>query len=280
MISRFLCLSFFGSLMLSAYPPAPPTTTFGKVRGTFGFGISDGLTDLLFLADDKEVSRVTISETGAFGVNYRLTLPIDLNPAKGVYRLAAVTPNSSIIYSFAAERNGKRIPISKVETIGSDDPLEAGKVRKINFVLGEDTDGDGLPDDWERFQAGVLGAFEGDPLDLFSATGDYDKDGLSDRDEYIAGTFALLFEDGLNFKVSKVFVSRRTELSFLAIDGKSYRIESTSDFDKWTPVEFSLPEDPVNTTFVFTPKNTDNQFVIAEPAAGGDARVFYRLLVD
>jgi len=68
MIARFLSMTLLGSQLLLAYPPAPPTTTFGKVRGTFGFGISDGLTDLLLLADDREVSRTTISETGAFGV--------------------------------------------------------------------------------------------------------------------------------------------------------------------------------------------------------------------
>lgn len=279
MIARFLSIAFFGSQVLSAYPPAPPTTTFGKVRGTFGYGISDGLTDLLLLADDREVSRTTISETGAFSENYRLTLPIDLNPAKGVYRLAAVTPKTSVIYSFAAEKNGKRIPISEVETVGSNDPLTAGKVRKINFVLGADTDGDGLPDDWERFQAGLLGGFEGNPLDLFSATGDYDGDGLSDVGEYIAGTFALIFEDGLNFEVTKVYESGRADLRFLAIGGKTYRIESTSDFKTWTPVVFSLPNDPVSTTSIFKSDDTNFQMVMAEPGPTGP-KIFYRLQVD
>jgi len=279
MIARLLCLFVICSQFLRAFPPAPSATLHGKVRGTFGFGITDGLTDLLLLANGEEVSRVTISETGVFGENYRLTLPIDLNPAKGAYRIAAITPSSGVAYSFAAERNGVRIPISKVETVEVDPTPAAATIKKINFVLGEDSDGDGLPDDWERFQAGLLGPIEGDPLDLFSADGDYDKDGLSDRGEYIAGTFALLFEDGLNFRINKVRADRRTELSFLAIDGKSYRIESTTDFKTWTPVEFTLSDDFVNPQSVFTADNTLEQSVLAEPAAEG-AKVIYRLLVD
>ena len=189
-----------------AYPPAPPSTIFGKVRGEFGFGLTDGQTSLLLLADGAEVARASISESGAFGENYRLTLPVDLNPAKGVYRTAALDPNASVIYSFAAERNGKRLVVSKVEAMSADPTPESGAVKQINFILGED------------FQAGLLGNVEGDPLDVFTATGDRDGDGLSDRGEYIAGTFALLFEDGLNFSVVKVDKNRRAELSFLAID--------------------------------------------------------------
>jgi hypothetical protein len=276
---RFLLFSLFVSQSGFAYPPAPPSTIFGKIRGEFGFGLTDGQTSLLLLADGVEVARASISESGAFGENYRLTLPVDLNPAKGVYRTAALDPNASVIYSFAAERNGTRQVVSKVESVTADPAPESGAVKQINFILGEDTDGDGLPDDWERFQAGLLGNVEGNPLDVFTATGDRDGDGLSDRGEYVAGTFALLFEDGLNFRVNKVDANRRADLSFLAIDGKSYRIESSSDFKIWSPVEFSLSDDPFETFFVYRSEEVEEIVVVAEPAETTE-KVIYRLVVD
>ena len=279
MIARFLSLITLSLSTAWAYPPAPPSTIFGKVRGEFGFGLTDGQTSLLLLADGVEFARTPISESGAFGENYRLTLPVDLNPAKGVYRTAALDPNASVIYSFAAERNGTRLVVSKVEAVTADPAPESGAVKEINFILGEDTDGDGLPDAWERFQAGLLGNVEGNPLDVFTASGDRDRDGLSDRDEYVAGTFAMLFEDGLNFRVDKVDANRRADLSFLAIDGKSYRIESSRDLKTWSPVEFSLSDDPFETFFVYRSDDVENLVVVAEPAETTE-KVVYRLFVD
>lgn len=103
--------------------------------------------------------------------------------------------------------------------------------------------------------------------------------GLSDRGEYIAGTFALLFEDGLNFSVVKVDENRRAELTFLAIDGKSYRIESSGDLKTWVPVAFSLPNAPGNPSFIYRAAEVQEMVVIAEPAETTE-KVIYRLIVD
>jgi len=99
----------------------------------------------------RKVARAPISESGAFGENYRLTLPVDLNPAKGACRTAALDPSSDVTYRFAAERSGTRLLVSKVESVSAAPAPESGAVKQINFILGEDSDGDGLPDDWERF---------------------------------------------------------------------------------------------------------------------------------
>ena len=279
MIARLLFCFLFVCIQASlAFPPTPPTTFHGKIRGEFGYVLTDGKTELLLLADGKEVARTRVSDSGAFGDNYQLTLPLDLDPANGVYRIAAVTPDPAVVYSFAAERDGVRLPVTEMEAGKSDSTPESGEIKQINFTLGEDLDGDGLPDAWEKHQASLLKDFEGDALDLFSAEGDRDSDGLSDHDEYIAGTFALLFEDGLNFDVVEVLENRSAELRFLAVDGKSYRIESSADFKNWKPVEFAFPTKPDATVSIYHADDTRERTVHTVPTE--ESNLFYRLRVD
>lgn len=53
-------------------------------------------------------------------------------------------------------------------------------VNTTSIAAGADTDGDGIPDAWERLRASGLG--------LMNATSDNDNDGISDKDEYAADT--------------------------------------------------------------------------------------------
>ena len=71
----FILIFLFGGLPVFGYPPAPPATIYGKVRGKFGFSPADGVNKLVLLADGEVVASAVLSEVGKFGKNYRMTLP-------------------------------------------------------------------------------------------------------------------------------------------------------------------------------------------------------------
>ncbi len=273
-----LAMLLSGRHTVTAFPPAPHTTFYGLVRGTFGFALDDGQTDLLLLADGEEIARTAIRDTGDFNENFRLEVPVDLAPSRGVYRLGTISGDTAIEYMLVAERNGTRIPVTNIsqpeeETIT---PQSAGAIR-LDLILAEDSDGDGLPDDWERFQ---VRAADGDPmsnlLDFLSRDGDYDGDELSDWEEYVAGTFALLNSDHLHFRLLEVGEETAT-LTFLAVDGKSYRIQSSDDAKNWDTLPFETVEDVPKILSVFRADDTRMESVRVSATL---VRKFFQLQVN
>jgi hypothetical protein len=92
----------------------------------------------------------------------------------------------------------------------------------------EDTDGDGLPDAWERRFFGGLGA---------GALDDPDGDGISNRDEFLGGTEPL--NKASATRIVRVHMeSSDVCLFFTSVTGKAYRIECADEMTsgKWTTV--------------------------------------------
>ena len=95
-----------------------------------------------------------------------------------------------------------------------------------------DTDGDGIPDEWEL-------THNFDPADPVDAAQDRDNDGVSNLDEYFAGTDPLDMETILNITFVTVQGSPRTaSVSFVAQAAKTYTVlrRDSVDHDAWIPV--------------------------------------------
>jgi hypothetical protein len=281
---RILPLAIFLSLLSAtahAFPPAPPTTLYGMVRGEFGFSLDDGETALVLLADGVEIARATINDLGLFDENYRLTLPIDLDPDVGTYRDGTVTEDPSVVYVIVAERGDLRIPVAEINAAVDTFVPKVGGLFRMDFTLGADTDKDGLPDVWELFQiASVRGAQLGvDPLSFLSREGNFDGDELTDWAEYVAGTFALLNEDSLSFEIVEIAADGRTSIEFLAVDGKSYRIEASVDAKTWAPIELETSGETPQTVSAFR-ANRSQMETIHVIHSLPIQRTFYRLLAN
>lgn len=112
---------------------------------------------------------------------------------------------------------------------------DAPKLELEGVLVGdEDTDADGLPDDWERFRFGHLNS---------TATDDPDGDGLGNAAEYGAGTDPLEATDGLRVTGFGRTPEGRIWLEFPVAASRGYAVESRADPGVWTelPGQLSFP---------------------------------------
>ena len=226
-----------------AFPPAPSFTYHGTVRDGFGQSIPSGADAyLVVLRGTTVISQAPIGDQFHVGENYRLQLPLDLDPASA-YSATALSPSQQI--SFQVRFPSRTVPISSISTAATIIGSPAGVLR-LDLTTGADGDNDGLPDDWEYDQLDLAGIGFSDPrygLNAFSRDGDFNRNGLSDYDEYIAGTFAALNGSGLGLKVTHVDSDGFTHLELKASFGKHYRFQSSPDMLTWTDVPVCEPGD-------------------------------------
>jgi hypothetical protein len=68
---------------------------------------------------------------------------------------------------------------------------------------------------------------------------DSDRDGMSNLDEYLAGTYA--FDDKNGFVLKLVGLENNAAiLEFTAILGRAYSVQGSSDLNVWTDLSFHL----------------------------------------
>src|SRR4029434_45759 len=130
-------------------------------------------------------------------VNYRLEVPMDSGTAPDLYQPTALRP----FFQY-------RLKVVIGQTVYL--PIEMGghfaqsgqpsQKTRIDLTLGVDSDGDGLPDAWEQ----ALIAIYGGTLDSVWPQDDADGDGISNLDEYLAGTYAFDPSDGFRLTLTGV----------------------------------------------------------------------------
>ena len=126
------------------------------------------------------------------------------------------------------------------------------------LVVESDVDADGMPDAWEV-------AHRLDMYDPSDATTDADGDGLSNRDEYLAGTDPHDAQSWV--KLERIAVSDGVELSFMAVANRTYTVQFTDslaapNWGKLTDVQAGA---------------TNSMVVVRDPDAVGGSR-YYRLV--
>lgn len=100
--------------------------------------------------------------------------------------------------------------------------------------LVTDSDADGIPDWW---MLKYFGHATGQSNDLSRASDDADGDGLSNLQEYLAGTDPTNFNSVLTLQVSPVTVASNTmSLTWPAVPGKSYQVQYKNNLNasNWT----------------------------------------------
>ncbi len=120
-------------------------------------------------------------------------------------------------------------PFAPGETAAGAVRLRAGLIEVLYPATGDptaDTDGNGLPDAWEREHFGTIGV---DPA------GDADSDGTSEDLEYRAGTDP---RDATSvFRPEALNGSGGPVLRFDTVTGRDYRIWESDDLVDWTVLQ-------------------------------------------
>ncbi len=261
---------------LPAFPPNPHYTIYGVVRDQVGATLAVEGATIILLRDGKEIGRAPISATLQSDGNYELTMSIDQNrPSSRLYANNALP--SQGVFSLVVEMNGSKF--FPIEVAGTLRAGNGGERVRLDLNLGVDNNHDGLPDawqEWQLYQAGYRPGTNGWDLSLVPPSGDLDGDGISNYDEYIAGTFAGDATERFELKITGK-TSTSVVFEFFAITGKQYSIEESADLHTWTPVAFAVTPGGTPAKFFNAPQVDIRPAYVALPSG---ASRFYRLSVQ
>jgi len=257
-----------------AYPPAPPHIVFGLVRDSYGnpyFG--SNVNVVLLGGDNLEKARATIDPLAGIGANYSLLVAMDGGTSGALYAPTAMRP--TLPFTMRVEIGGvSYLPIQM--TVGSWTMGAPAERRRIDLTVGVDSDGDGIPDDWEWEMINSDASGRLHTLADVRPGDDFDGDGLSNLSEYIAGTYAFDSADALALSIVEI-VNGVARLQFLAIKGRSYTITSSTDLVTWTPQTFALAATGAASA-AYTA--TDVRVLNVYAPMGSGQRKFFRLYVQ
>ena len=228
-IGNLLAALLLWPLFVTGFPPTPDHIIYGLVRDEFGTPLNATNAEVILTASSGAVIRTDLVPNLKPGMNYRLRVPLDSGLTADRYQASALEPT----VPFRLSVKIGEITFLPIEMGGDFERLgDPAKETQLNLTLGEDLDGDGLPDAWER---ALLRA--GQTLSDVTPDGDSDNDGMSDFDEYLAGTYAFDARDGFRLKIVGVNEGWPL-LEFTAIRGRHYTIQRSTDLESWEPVLF------------------------------------------
>ena len=261
------------SRCLHAFPPAPHHLIYGTVRNELGDPLPSDSGQIIFEAASATTIITPVISDFEPGVNYKIQIPMDAGITSDLYKPTALKP----AVPFRIRVRIGAVTYLPIEMSGDFSTLgQPAKRTRLNLTLGEDLDGDGIPDAWERALIAALGGNK--TLNDINSTDDADKDGLSNLDEYLAGTYAFDKQDGFGLKILGTENSNSL-LEFTAIRGRTYTVYGSVDFQHWELVPFRIVGGNSDILpFYYSPDV--RPIKIEAISATGQKMLFYKLMLQ
>lgn len=219
---------------LQAGVPQPSAVIYGIVRDAYGCPYDEG-TEIAVLNAGQEVARSPVGGLLPGVANYRLRL--DMDSGGTPYADYAVQTGNAL--NVVVEVGGIRRPTIPGGDISA--PSSGARLR-LDLITGTDSDGDGLPDEWEQLLIDQSGG-QLNHVSHVLPDDDFDGDGMSNRDEFMAGTFPFLATDVMAVEfMERVYANGRLKIRFLTSPQRVYHVMGVgtlSDDPFWLPLPFA-----------------------------------------
>jgi hypothetical protein len=146
-----------------------------------------------------------------------------LQPRENRYRFQDLTPGDGkdeLRFNWSGMTRGQHL--IEVTYTGDGLALEATRLVNVNILNATDTDGDGLPDDWEAQYT----LNPNDSTGANGANGDPDADQFTNIQEFLAGTNP---QDAASLLRITQLASGGRRISWQSVPGKRYQVYGTPD---------------------------------------------------
>ena len=211
---------------LTAYPPAPFHLFYGMLRDEYGTPINSGAEVILETSSGVRIKTSVIAGIES-GANYRLEVPMDSGLMAAPYQPTALRPT----VPFRIKVRVGAVDYLPIEMRGDFSQLgQSGQRTRLNLTLGEDSNGDGLPDAWQRLINADLSKV---------GPGTAAGNGLTYLQTYYAGTYVIDPKSGFALNIAG-FNQGAPLLEFVAVTGRTYTLEGSTDLKNWREVTFRL----------------------------------------
>ena len=211
---------------LSAYPPAPFHLFYGMLRDEYGTPINSGAEVILETSSGVRIKTSVIPGIEV-GANYRLEVPMDSGLIAAPYQPTALRP--TVPFRIKVRVGG--VDYLPIEMRGDFSQLgQSGQRTRLNLTLGEDSNGDGLPDAWQRLINADLSKV---------GPGTAAGNGLTYLQTYYAGTYVIDPKSGFALNIAG-FNQGAPLLEFVAVTGRTYTLEGSTDLKNWRELTFHL----------------------------------------
>lgn len=270
---RSLVLGLAISLPAAAGLPLPSLTFYGMFLDEFGWPYpSDDYVEVY--AQGVKILSHTLSPALGSDYNFLVRVPYDTGGKLGDYSPDVITPGDNVLIKLVDNGTGQTVISTNFICT-----LPAGSVVRFNSRSGTDSLGDGISDELRQWIWSAVGDGSVFAPSKVRAADDSDGDGVSNLDEFLAGTDPANPDDALGVSIARTAYPGVSQLQFFSVPGKTYRMQTgtlTEDGIAWTTATFaSSPE----ATRSFTKAVGNGHYVSAFVAAATEAQLF-RVVVD